>query len=80
MGFETNMSGIASPWVGMNILSLDPNTVLIDNRQENLIKVLNKYKIETIPVQMRHMLTQSGGLHCTTLDTVRDSKLESYFD
>ncbi len=80
LGFETNMGGIASPWVGMNILSLSPDTVLIDNRQTNLIKVLNQNNINTIPVQMRHMLTQSGGLHCTTLDTVRDSKLESYFD
>lgn len=80
LGFDTNMGGIASPWVGMNILSLDPETVLIDNRQTKLIKVLNKYKIKTIPIRMRHMLTQSGGLHCVTLDTVRDSKLESYFD
>ena len=32
------MGGIASPWVGMNILSLSPDTVLIDNRQTNLIR------------------------------------------
>jgi len=32
------------------------------------------------PVRMRHIYTQGGGIHCATLDTVRDSKLESYFD
>ncbi|MDA7829067.1 hypothetical protein N9A35_00840 [bacterium] len=80
LGFSSNLEGIASPWVGMNILSLDTNTVLIDERQTNLIKVLNKHKIQTIPVKMRHMCTQAGGLHCVTLDTVRESKLESYFD
>ena len=80
LGFVSNLEGIASPWVGMNILSLDPNTVLIDERQLNLIKVLEQHKIKTIPVKMRHMCTQAGGIHCVTLDTVRDSKLESYFD
>ena len=34
----------------------------------------------TIPIQMRHIYTQGGGIHCATLDTVRDSKLENYFD
>jgi glycine amidinotransferase/scyllo-inosamine-4-phosphate amidinotransferase 1 len=29
---------------------------------------------------MRHIYTQGGGIHCATLDTVRDSKLESYFE
>jgi glycine amidinotransferase/scyllo-inosamine-4-phosphate amidinotransferase 1 len=71
---------MASPWVGMNILSLDPNTVVVDSRQTKLIKVLEKHKFTVIPVRMRHIYTQGGGLHCVTLDTVRDSKLESYFD
>ena len=66
--------------VGMNILSLDQDVVLVDSRQTNLMKVLEQHKINVIPVQMRHSLTQQGGLHCTTLDTVRESKLESYFD
>jgi len=28
-----------------------------------------------VPVQMRHCYTMLGGLHCTTLDVVRDSVL-----
>ena len=62
-----------------HLLSLDPNTVVIDDRQEKLMKVLNQHKIETVPIKMRHMCTQAGGIHCSTLDTVRESKLESYF-
>jgi N-dimethylarginine dimethylaminohydrolase len=64
----------------MNLLSLDPETVLVDSRQNKLIEVLEKHKYTVIPVRMRHIYTQGGGLHCATLDTVRDSKLESYFD
>ena len=70
---------MASPWVGMNVLSIDQNTVLVDERQKNLIKVLEKNKFTVVPVKLRHMYTQGGGIHCATLDTVRDSKLESYF-
>jgi N-dimethylarginine dimethylaminohydrolase len=80
LGFETNLGEMASPWVGMNLLSLDPNTVLVDERQVNMTKMLEKHKFTVIPVRMRHIYTQGGGLHCATLDTVRASKLESYFD
>ncbi len=80
LGFQTNLDDMASPWVGMNVLSLDPNTVLVDARQKALIKMLEERKFTVVPVNMRHIYTQGGGLHCATLDTVRDSKLESYFD
>ena len=34
LGFETNLSDMSSPWVGMNLLSFDKNTVVIDERQK----------------------------------------------
>jgi len=80
LGFETNLELTASPWVGMNFLSIDPNTVVVDERQTNLVRLLESYKFRVIPIRMRHMYTQGGGIHCVTLDTVRESKLESYFD
>ena len=79
LGFETNLELMASPWVGMNLFSLDPETVIVDSRQTKLIKVLEKHKITSVPVRLRHPYTHGGGIHCATLDTVRDSKLESYF-
>ena len=79
LGFNTNLSGMSSPWVGMNFLSLDRETVIVDVRQEKLIKFLENKKFKVITVKMRHMYTQGGGIHCATLDTVRDSVLESYF-
>ncbi len=79
LGFKTNLGDMSSPWVGMNVLSLDTKTVMVDERQKKLIKLLEQYKFTTVPVKLRHMYTQGGGIHCATLDTVRDSKLESYF-
>jgi N-dimethylarginine dimethylaminohydrolase len=79
LGFQTNLNDMSSPWVGMNFLSLDPETVVVDERQTNLIKLLEKHRFTVVPVRMRHIYTQGGGIHCATLDTVRDSKLEDYF-
>ncbi|MCE9613244.1 MAG: hypothetical protein K8T26_03155 [Lentisphaerae bacterium] len=79
LGFETNLADMASPWVGMNFLSLDPETVIVDERQTNMIKLLESRKFTVVPIRMRHIYTQGGGLHCATLDTVREGKLESYF-
>ncbi len=78
MGFETNLHDMCSPWVGLNFLSIDPETVVVDKRQKNLIKLLEKNKFTVVPIQMRHIYTQGGGIHCATLDTVRESKLEQY--
>ncbi len=80
LGFQTNLNDMSSPWVGMNFLSLDPSTVVVDERQTNLMRLLEKHHFTVVPVRMRHIYTQGGGIHCATLDTVRDSKLESYFD
>ena len=80
LGFKTNLRDMSSPWVGMNFLSIDPETVVVDERQTNLIKLLEKNKFTVAPIKMRHIYTQGGGIHCATLDTVRESKLESYFD
>ena len=80
LGFSSNIGSMSSPWVGMNFLSIDQNTVLVDKRQAKLIKLLESYKFDVVPVELRHMYTQGGGIHCATLDTVRDSKLEDYFN
>lgn len=80
MGFHTNLHDMSSPWVGLNFLSVNPNTVIVDRRQTNLIKLLESYAFTVIPISMRHIYTQGGGIHCATLDTVREGTLESYFD
>jgi len=79
LGIQSGIDSIASPWIGMNILSVDPQTVIIDERQVPLIRLLEKHGLTPVPIQFRHSYYM-GGIHCSTLDTVRDSKLESYSD
>ena len=61
----------ASKWVGMNLLSVDENTVIIDAAQTQLIKDLERCNITCIPLTLRHARTLGGSFHCVTLDLVR---------
>ena len=74
------LGGVApcSPYIGMNILSIDHNTVVVDDTQEPLMRELDKHGITSVPVRFRHAMTLSGGLHCATLDLKRKGVLEDY--
>ena len=62
----------ASEWVGINLLSLDENTIIVDNRQTELIRELKKYNIEALDCKLRHSRTLGGSFHCVTADMVRE--------
>lgn len=62
----------ASKWIAMNMLVVDPQTVICDKHQANLIKTLESYKFTVIPMELRHSRTLGGGFHCVTLDLVRE--------
>lgn len=63
----------ASKWIGMNMLVVDPHTVICDKNQTELIKTLQSYRFEVIPLELRHSRTLGGGFHCVTLDLHRES-------
>jgi N-dimethylarginine dimethylaminohydrolase len=62
----------ASKWIGMNMLSVDPKTVIVDRQQYTLIEDLERAGFTVIPLQMRHSRTLGGGFHCVTLDLIRE--------
>jgi N-dimethylarginine dimethylaminohydrolase len=62
----------ASKWIGMNMLSVDSNTVIVDKQQYKLIEDLEVAGFTVIPLQMRHSRTLGGGFHCVTLDLIRE--------
>jgi N-dimethylarginine dimethylaminohydrolase len=74
-GVESQLNHISSPWAGLNVMSIDPRTVLVHDRQAEMIRLLERKGFTVVPVRMRHCYTMLGGLHCTTLDVVRDSVL-----
>jgi glycine amidinotransferase/scyllo-inosamine-4-phosphate amidinotransferase 1 len=61
----------ASKWIAMNMLVLDPETVIVDAAQDVLINILKSKGFDTIPLTLSHSRTLGGGFHCVTLDTRR---------
>ena len=61
----------ASKWIALNMLVVDPTTVIIDKHQTKLIKMLEDYNVLVLPLELRHSRTLGGGYHCVTLDIVR---------
>ncbi len=64
----------ASKWIALNMLSVDPNTVICDSKQSALHSTLEKRGFTVIPLELRHSRTLGGGFHCVTLDLVRSAK------
>jgi glycine amidinotransferase/scyllo-inosamine-4-phosphate amidinotransferase 1 len=61
----------ASKWIAMNMLAVNPETVIIDAAQIQLITILKQHGIDSIPLTLSHSRTLGGGFHCVTLDTRR---------
>ena len=61
----------ASKWIGLNMLVVDPNTIIVDAAQHNLIELLARKNFTVIPRTLRHSRTLGGGFHCVTLDLRR---------
>lgn len=63
----------ASKWIGMNVLSLNPETIFVDEIQADLIASLEKEKFKVIKIPMRQSRTLGGGFHCITCDIERNN-------
>ena len=61
----------ASKWIGMNVLTIDPDTVMIDPIQKELKKQIGT-EMKVVQVPLRHSRTLGGGHHCVTCDLERE--------
>jgi glycine amidinotransferase/scyllo-inosamine-4-phosphate amidinotransferase 1 len=63
----------ASKWIALNMLSIDPRTVIVDAKQDAMIQALEQgMGMTVIPLELRHSRTLGGGFHCVTLDLHRE--------
>ena len=62
----------ASKWIGMNMLSIDPETVLVDDIQAGIKENLEANNFKVITTSIRQSRTLGGGLHCVTNDLERE--------
>ena len=74
-------------WVGhvqetvfdVNMLSVSEEVVLVNNYDKTVFDFLKKHKIEPIICPLRHRYFWDGGIHCLTLDLIREGEKENYF-
>ena len=64
----------SSRGMDINVLSIDENTVIVNDRAIGVIHSLEKNGFTVIPVQLRHGEIFAGGIHCSTLDINRDDQ------
>jgi len=67
----------SSRGMDINILSLDEKTVVVNKLAHNVTHLLEKNQFEVIEVKLDHCEIFGGGIHCSTLDLVRD---DAYID
>lgn len=62
----------ASKWIALNMLVVNPTTVIMDADQAELRYALETRGFEVIPHKLSHSRTLGGGFHCVTLDLWRE--------
>jgi glycine amidinotransferase len=70
---------MSSAWVSMNVFMLDETRVVVEAGEVPLIKVLEEWGLEVVPVEFRNVMRFGGCFHCVTADVRRRGELRSYF-
>ena len=73
-------------WVGycaetvfdINTLGISEECVLVSSYNKEVFDFLKKHKVEPIIVPLRHRYFWDGGLHCCSLDLIREGEREDY--
>jgi glycine amidinotransferase len=76
--YSDNELILTTPFIDLNVLSVAPDLVLVNESGRGLIRTLERHGFTVVPVRHRHRRLFGGGLHCFTLDTVRDAGAEDY--
>ncbi len=69
---------LISSWANMNVLMLDEKRVIVEQRQEPMIRALRDWGFEPIPCPFENYYPFLGSFHCATLDIRRKGTLQSY--
>lgn len=69
----------SSIWLSMNVLVVDPKTVMVEASEVHQAEQLDQLGMNVIPVPLRDAYSFGGGLHCCTADVHREGVREDYF-
>lgn len=70
---------MVSKWISVNVLMLDEKRIVVEASQVSMIRKLEEWGFEPVPVPFMNYKMFGGGFHCATLDIRRRGTLQSYF-
>ena len=70
----------SSPWLSMNLLSIGPNKVIVEETEKPLITFLEQeHGFDVCTLSFRSVYEFGGSLHCATWDVRRRGNCKDYF-
>ncbi|KAF3907838.1 hypothetical protein AA313_de0207608 [Arthrobotrys entomopaga] len=63
---------MTSPYIVMNVLSLDEKRVFINEEDKEMAEFLKGLGMEPIPLPFKHVQCLGGSFHCATVDLIRE--------
>eukprot|EP00919_Chromeraceae_sp_WS-2016_P024973 GHVR01059071.1.p3 GENE.GHVR01059071.1~~GHVR01059071.1.p3 ORF type:complete len:363 (-),score=63.08 GHVR01059071.1:6246-7334(-) len=68
-----------SNWISMNILCINDKKIIVEEKEEAMIKLLESLDFEVLTCPFDKVYKFGGGFHCCTTDIRRSGNLKSYF-
>ena len=65
-----------SPWLCMNVLSLDSKTIFVEEGEKGMIELFNEHGFDTITLPFRDVFEFGGSFHCVTTDIRRQGSMQ----
>jgi glycine amidinotransferase len=70
---------VVSNWISMNVLNVNPETIVCEERQKATINFLQRLGFRIIAIPFTAVYPFGGSFHCCTVDVRRSGELHSYF-
>lgn len=70
---------VVSNWISMNVVNVDQDTIICEERQEPLIRLFESLGFRVIALPFQAVYPFGGSFHCCTVDIRRRGELLSYF-
>jgi glycine amidinotransferase len=65
---------MTSPEIRMNVLSLDEQTVIVEEDDKEMANLLEGLEMKTVKMPFKHVQSLGGSFHCATLDLRRGAR------
>jgi len=70
----------SSRWLSMNVFSITPNKIVVEEGEKPLINFLEQeIGMDVCPIPYRQVFEFGGSLHCSTWDVRRTGGVKDYF-